>query len=96
MSGNDIEQLVTFMEHTTNIHKRVYRSPDYFYQTANISKLLLLIEKRHAAQIMSKTLFKIDINLEIDMHDLDCNDDDQNELKETTHLLNQPCRLVLS
>nr|CAH7725106.1 unnamed protein product [Callosobruchus chinensis] len=45
MSENYIEQLATFMGHTVNVHKPVYRLPDDIYQTAKIAKLLLLMEK---------------------------------------------------
>uniref|UniRef100_A0A6P7F1I4 Uncharacterized protein LOC114324210 n=1 Tax=Diabrotica virgifera virgifera TaxID=50390 RepID=A0A6P7F1I4_DIAVI len=37
MSSNDIEQLASFMGHTGDVHKQVYRLPDDIYQTAKIS-----------------------------------------------------------
>lgn len=64
MSQNDIEQLATFMGHTGNIHKKVYRLPDDVYQTAKISKLLMLMEKGEAGAYKGKRLDEIDINLE--------------------------------
>uniref|UniRef100_A0A2A4JQQ9 Uncharacterized protein n=1 Tax=Heliothis virescens TaxID=7102 RepID=A0A2A4JQQ9_HELVI len=44
MTENDLEQLSTFMGHTSGIHKKSYRLPDDVYQTAKMSKLLLLME----------------------------------------------------
>ncbi|KAG5866267.1 hypothetical protein JTB14_013618 [Gonioctena quinquepunctata] len=48
MTSNDLEQLSTFMGHTSDVHKQAYRLPDDVYQTAKISKLLLLMEKEEA------------------------------------------------
>ncbi|KAF5275326.1 hypothetical protein FQR65_LT16723 [Abscondita terminalis] len=64
MSSNDIEQLATFMGHTNDIHKQVYRLPDDVYQTTKISKLLTLMEKGQAAEYKGKTLDEIELNLE--------------------------------
>lgn len=95
MSGNDIEQLATFMGHTSDVHKQVYRLSDDVYQTARISKLLLLMEKGQAAQYKGKTLDKIDINLEIDMDDLDFDENNdydggENELEQITMPIDEP------
>lgn len=64
MTENDIEQLATFMGHTTGVHRQSYRLPDDVYQTAKISKLLLLMEKGAAAEYKGKALDEIDLNLE--------------------------------
>ncbi|XP_046406622.1 uncharacterized protein LOC124171491 [Ischnura elegans] len=64
MTDNDIEQLATFVGHTAGIHKQSYRLPDDVYQTAKISKILLLMEKGEAADFKGKNLDEIDINLE--------------------------------
>ncbi|CAH1986997.1 unnamed protein product [Acanthoscelides obtectus] len=45
MSENDLEQLASFMGHTIGVHRENYRLPNDVYQTAKISKLLLLMEK---------------------------------------------------
>jgi hypothetical protein len=79
MSDNDIEQLSLFMGHTVNIHKGSYRLPDDLFQTAKMSKLLLLMEKGEAAQYKGKNLDQIDIDLDIDVNDLDSDDDDEVE-----------------
>nr|CAI5821399.1 unnamed protein product [Callosobruchus analis] len=54
MTESDIEQLATFMGHTVDIHKHVYRLPDDVYQTAKIAKLLMLMEKGDAAKYKVK------------------------------------------
>ncbi|KAG5899432.1 hypothetical protein JTB14_033623 [Gonioctena quinquepunctata] len=64
MTSNDLEQLSTFMGHTSDVHKQAYRLPDDVYQTAKISKLLLLMEKGEASQFKGKTLDEINLNLE--------------------------------
>uniref|UniRef100_A0A6P7HD11 Uncharacterized protein LOC114347129 n=1 Tax=Diabrotica virgifera virgifera TaxID=50390 RepID=A0A6P7HD11_DIAVI len=64
MTESDIEQLATFMGHTVGIHKSSYRLPDDVFQTAKISKLLLLMEKGEASQFKRMQLNEIDINLD--------------------------------
>lgn len=51
MTENDMEQLASFMGHTLGIHRTSYRLPDDVYQTARISKLLILMEKGEAGAI---------------------------------------------
>lgn len=67
MSENDMEQLATFMGHTLGIHRTSYRLPDDVYQTARLSKLLILMEKGTAGQFKGKTLDEIDLELEEDL-----------------------------
>lgn len=64
MTAVEIEQLATFMGHTTDVHKQVYRLPDDVYQTAKIAKILMLMEKGEAAMHKGKTLDEIEVNLE--------------------------------
>ena len=63
LSEQDMDQLATFMGHTTNIHKNFYRLPNDVFQTAKISKLLLLSEKGKLLNYKGKRLHEIDINL---------------------------------
>lgn len=74
MSENDIEQLSTFMGHTVGVHRGSYRLPDDVFQTAKISKLLLLMEKGTASEYKGKSLDEITVDLDIDF-DIDSNDD---------------------
>lgn len=55
MNENEIEQLATFMGHTTGIHKNSYRLPNDIYQTAKISKILLLMERGEAGKFNGET-----------------------------------------
>ncbi|KAI4463231.1 hypothetical protein MML48_4g00000646 [Holotrichia oblita] len=67
MSENDMEQLATFMGHTLGIHRSSYRLPDDVYQTAKISKLLILMEKGQAGEFKGKSLDDINLNMEEDL-----------------------------
>ncbi|XP_060535343.1 uncharacterized protein LOC132707485 [Cylas formicarius] len=62
-SNNDMEQLSKFMGHTLQTHSNFYRMSDKVYQTAKISKLLLLMMEGGADKYKSKTLDEIDIDL---------------------------------
>lgn len=64
LSEMEVEQLATFMGHTTNVHKNSYRLPDEIYQTTKISKLLLLMERGGTKTFKGKSLDEIDVNLE--------------------------------
>ena len=64
MSENDIEHISAFMGHSVNVHLGSYRLPDDVFQTAKISKLLLVREKGEAGQYNRKTLEEIDIDIE--------------------------------
>ncbi|KAG5881740.1 hypothetical protein JTB14_037527 [Gonioctena quinquepunctata] len=61
MTDSDIEQLATFMGHTTAVHRGSYRLPDDIFQTAKLSKLLLLMEKGGADIYRGKTLEEINL-----------------------------------
>lgn len=63
-SNNDMEQLSKFMGHTLKTHCNVYRMSDNLYQTAKVSKLLLLMMKGGAEQFKGKQLD--DINFDLD------------------------------
>lgn len=58
-----MEQLATFMGHTNEVHKKFYRLPDDVYQTAKISKLLILMEDGKADAYKGKSLEEIDLDL---------------------------------
>ena len=64
LSEQDLEQLATFMGHTSDIHKTYYRLPNDVYQMAKVSKLLLLNEKGEASKFKGKTLDEIEIDLD--------------------------------
>ncbi|XP_063923052.1 uncharacterized protein LOC135137359 [Zophobas morio] len=80
MSENDMEQLASFMGHTLGIHRSSYRLPDDLYQTAKISKLLLLMEKGAAGEHKGKKLDEINIDLEENLLD-DTNNTNDNGIE---------------
>ncbi|KAG5890073.1 hypothetical protein JTB14_003638 [Gonioctena quinquepunctata] len=62
-SEKDLEQLSKFMGHTLNIHCNVYRLSDSLYQTAKVSKLLLLATEGGVEQYKGMKSDDIDIDL---------------------------------
>jgi hypothetical protein len=62
----EVEQLATFMGHTTNVRKNSYRLPDEIYQTTKISKLM---EKGGTNTFKGKSLDEIDVILEENLLD---------------------------
>lgn len=64
-SKKDLEQLSNFMGHTLNTHCNFYRLPDSLYQTAKVSKLLLLMSHGGAEQF--KGMHLDDINIDLDL-----------------------------
>jgi hypothetical protein len=76
MDKNELEQLATFMGHTEKTHSEFYRLPDDVYQTAKVSKLLLLAKNGSIEQFKGKSLTEININDDIVEGDtLDSEDD---------------------
>lgn len=67
MSENDLEQLSTFMGHTPGVHKKSYRLPDDVYQTAKLTKILLLMEKGTAAEFKGKSFDEIAVDMDEDL-----------------------------
>ncbi|KAI4455810.1 hypothetical protein MML48_8g00013055 [Holotrichia oblita] len=62
-SENDLEQLSRFMGHTLKTHLSVYRMSDNMYQTAKVSKLLLLMADGKVDDYVGKKLDDINIDL---------------------------------
>lgn len=62
-SEKDLEQLSQFMGHTLKTHCKVYRLSDSLYQTAKVSKLLLLMSEEGIEQYKGKQLDEIDVDL---------------------------------
>ncbi|CAG9823910.1 unnamed protein product [Phaedon cochleariae] len=85
MTDNDLEQLATFMGHTTGVHKNLYRLPNDVYQTAEVSKLLLLMDKGNASEFKEKALD----GKEIDIEDLFEEKEDFVESDEELHRFNE-------
>nr|CAI5858509.1 unnamed protein product [Callosobruchus analis] len=66
LSQQDLEQLANFMGHTSEIHNTYYRLPSDVYQTAKVSKLLLMCGEGRIAEFKGKSLDEIDLNLDIE------------------------------
>ncbi|XP_074026426.1 uncharacterized protein isoform X1 [Leptinotarsa decemlineata] len=88
MTQNDIEQLATFMGHTIDVHKQVYRLPDDVYQTAKIAKLLMLMERGEAGNYKGKTLDEIDLKMDDDILEEDAENYDMKNNLEITEGIN--------
>ncbi|KAK5644959.1 hypothetical protein RI129_006259 [Pyrocoelia pectoralis] len=79
LSEQDLEQLASFMGHTSEIHKSCYRLPNDLYQIAKVSKLLILNERGEASKYKGKTLDEIDIDLNaVEEENSDEDDDREN------------------
>ncbi|KAJ8932212.1 hypothetical protein NQ314_014832 [Rhamnusium bicolor] len=79
LSDNEIEQLATFMGHTPGVHRNSYRLPDDVYQTAKISKLLMIMEKGGANEYRGKTLDEVNIDMEENLLDSKSDEDDADD-----------------
>ncbi|KAF5298979.1 hypothetical protein FQR65_LT19551 [Abscondita terminalis] len=66
MEKNELEQLATFMGHTEKTHSQFYRLPDDIYQTAKVSKLLLLSKEGAIERFKGKSLEEIDIDFSVE------------------------------
>lgn len=62
MERSDLEQLATFMGHTEATHSQFYRLPDDIYQTAKVSKLLLMAKSGSIEQYKGKSLTEIQLD----------------------------------
>ncbi|KAK4887045.1 hypothetical protein RN001_003316 [Aquatica leii] len=65
MDNEDLEQLATFMGHTTKTHAEWYRLPLDIIQTAKVSKLLLLAQNSDITEFKGRNLNEINIGDEI-------------------------------
>lgn len=63
MNSSDMEQLAKFMGHSMQIHFGSYRLPDDVFQTAKLSKLLVLMERGEAGEYKGKSLDEIVLDL---------------------------------
>ncbi|KAJ8929701.1 hypothetical protein NQ314_017595 [Rhamnusium bicolor] len=77
LSKDDVKQFSTFMGHTEKTHEEFYELPVDLYQTAKVSKMLLMIEKGVPVEHKGKSLSEIDINIEYaeENNDLQINND---------------------
>lgn len=62
MEKNDLEQLAAFMGHTEKTHSEFYRLPADIYQTAKVSKILMMAKNNSIEKYKGKTLSEIQID----------------------------------
>lgn len=62
MNKSELEQLATFMRHTSKTHSGFYHLLDDVYQKAKISKLLLLSKKAEIEKYKRKSLEEIEVD----------------------------------
>lgn len=78
MGNEDLEQLATFMGHTTKTHNEWYRLPSDIYQTAKVSKILLLAQNNTIDKYKGCKLDELDIEGDImEMEDTSSTDEDE-------------------
>lgn len=65
MDKAELQQLATFMGHAEKTHEEFYGLPNDVFQTAKISKLLLLSKTGPIAQYKRFSLKDIDINVDV-------------------------------
>lgn len=65
MGTDELEQLAAFMGHTSKTHNEFYRLPSDIYQTAKVSKILLLAQNSCIDQYKGRNLNEIDVGDEI-------------------------------
>lgn len=76
MEKNELQQLATFMGHTEKTHEDFYRLPDDVYQTAKISKLLLLSKQPDFEKYKGMKLKDIEVSDEAVVNESDDDDGD--------------------
>ncbi|KAK9873740.1 hypothetical protein WA026_002096 [Henosepilachna vigintioctopunctata] len=81
MTESDIEQLASFMGHTVGVHRGSYRLPNDIFQTAKLSKILLLMEKGDTSKFKGKQIQDIEVDFEKNLLS-----DEENEEKENERL----------
>lgn len=92
MGHDELEQLAKFMGHTSKTHGEWYRLPSDIYQTAKVSKILLLAQNNSIDKYKGKNLNEIEIDnniLETNVSDGESGDE-YNEQQSTKEELRQP------
>ncbi|KAL1487660.1 hypothetical protein ABEB36_015637 [Hypothenemus hampei] len=88
LSNEELDQFSQFMGHTGKTHNEYYKLPQDVYQTAKVSKLLLLMEKG-ADKYKGKSLKEIDINPQVELAEEDSDNDIENSVALETKGTNE-------
>lgn len=86
MDNEDLEQLASFMGHTTKTHNEWYRLPSDIYQTAKVSKILLLAQNNSVDQYKGCSLNELDVEEDILQDDSDSECEGNERFKEVDTL----------
>lgn len=78
MESGDLEQLATFMGHNIKTHTEWYRLPNDVYQTAKVSKILLLAQNNSIDKYRGQKLDELEVGDEV----IETQDDSENEMGE--------------
>lgn len=65
MGPDELEQLATFMGHTTKTHQEWYRLPADIYQTAKVSKILLLSQNSNIDKFKGRNINDLNVGDEL-------------------------------
>ncbi|KAB0804499.1 hypothetical protein PPYR_01469 [Photinus pyralis] len=83
MNKEETEQFAQFMGHTEKTHNEFYKLPQDVYQTAKISKLLIMMDKGTGKKYKGKSLDEIQIDPDTELAELG-NSDSEDEAVPTT------------
>lgn len=91
MDNEELEQLAGFMGHSTKTHQEWYRLPSDIYQTAKVSKVLLMSQKTSIEKYKGKSLSDLDVDYEIVETDESDNEEiDKEDDKEIDMEIDEP------
>lgn len=82
LNKDETEQFSQFMGHTVKTHNEFYVLPQDLYQTAKVSKLLIMIDKGKGKEYVGKSLNEIDINPENEYAESDSDDENADNNKQ--------------
>ncbi|VEN35544.1 unnamed protein product, partial [Callosobruchus maculatus] len=82
MGSSELEQLATFMGHSTKTHEEWYRLPADIYQTAKVSKILVMSQKGSIEQFKGKRKDELEIDDE-GVIESDQSDEEEIELESS-------------
>ena len=89
LEKNDLEQLATFMGHTEKTHAEFYRLPNDVYQTAKVSKLLMLSKTKVLDEkYKGKSLADIDVD-DCIVSENDADSEEEDDTREDINLQTQ-------
>ncbi|KAG5871959.1 hypothetical protein JTB14_014492 [Gonioctena quinquepunctata] len=89
MDKNELEQLATFMGHIEKTHAQFYRLPDDIYQTAKVSKLLMMAKTNSIEQYKGTSLSEIEIGENLVEDADEDNSDEEGGILENSEMENE-------